>query len=266
MYSSIFEIYLTRSSPIHQLDPRVKVVITILIILSNAILPDGAWLAFSLTWLLILIICSISKINLGYLLKRSLIALPFALAAITVTFILPGEIVLTLQLGPWTLNITDTGMIRFFSIMLRSWLSVQIAILLILTTRFPDLTHSLRHLKVPLVIISIISFMYRYLFVLSDEAFRLLRARDARSAKLPNAKSGGSIIWRSRVAGNMAGQLFLRSYERSDRVYNAMLSRGYQGKILTMQTHNMTGSDWNWLFVSISAILIIQLIGHYHLF
>lgn len=261
MHASLFDTYLSITSPIHELDPRVKVVVTLLIILSNAILPDGAWLSFLFTWLLILALCMISKIKVSFLLKRSLLALPFALAAVTVTFNIPGELVLSLKVGPWILNLTDAGVIRFFSIMLRSWLSVQIAIILISTTQFPDLTHALRHLKVPIIIISIVSFMYRYLFVLSDETMRLLRARDARSARLPTKKGGGSLLWRSRVAGNMAGQLFLRSYERADRVYNAMLSRGYQGNLLTMSAHVMKRSDWIWLFISISIILIIQLVG-----
>ena len=103
------------------------------------------------------------------------------------------------------------------------------AILLTATTPFPDLLHALRHLRVPPVLVAIIAFMYRYLFVLADEAERLLRARAARSAGLPGG--GGRRV--DRLAGarrrHMAGQLFLRSYERSDRVYQrdagARLSR-----------------------------------------
>jgi cobalt/nickel transport system permease protein len=102
------------------------------------------------------------------------------------------------------------------------------AILLVATTQFPDMMHALRHLRVPSLLVAVISFMYGYLFVLADEVMRLLRARDSRSARLTGYRSGGSIPWRARVAGNMAGQLFLRSYERAP-AYNAMLSRGYTG-------------------------------------
>ncbi len=75
--------------------------------------------------------------------------------------------------------------------------------------------------------------MWRYLFVLADEALRLLRARQARSGQTdrPGLKPGGSLSWRGRVAGGMAGSLFLRAFERSDRIYMAMVARGYDGEV-----------------------------------
>ena len=95
------------------------------------------------------------------------------------------------------------------------------------------------HLRVPAILTTIIAFLYRYLFVLTDEVFRLLRARESRSAAVAGQRSGGGVMWRARVAGNMAGQLFLRSYERSDRIYNAMLARGYTGHLQTLNPHEM---------------------------
>ena len=77
--------------------------------------------------------------------------------------------------------------------------------------------------------VAIISFMYRYLAVLSDEATRMSRARASRSAQ-PDGKGGGSIVWRARVTGSMVGSLFLRSYERSERIYAAMQARGFEGE------------------------------------
>ena len=71
-----------------------------------------------------------------------------------------------------------------------------------------------------------ISFMYRYLFVLVDEAMRLQTARDARSVG-----AGRTLFWRAKVLGGMIGCLFIRSYERSERIYAAMLSRGYAGEV-----------------------------------
>ena len=91
MHSNALDRYQTGESPIHQLDPRVKVVVTVLFILSNVLLPDGAWLAFGLAWGLTLLIGLLAGLGLGYALKRSFVALPFALAAVTVVFNLPGE-------------------------------------------------------------------------------------------------------------------------------------------------------------------------------
>jgi cobalt/nickel transport system permease protein len=113
----------------------------------------------------------------------------------------------------------------------------------------------------PRLLVAIISFMYRYMFVLVDETMRLLRAREARSARLSTRKGGGSLLWRARVAGNMVGQLFLRSYERSERIYNAMLARGYRGQMLTLNPHTMRSSDWLAGLLACAALLAIQILS-----
>ena len=263
MHVSTFDRYETGASLIHRLDARVKVVVTVLFILSNVLLPDGAWLAFLLAWGMVLAVNLLARLQWSYALKRSFIALPFALAAITVIFSLPGQAVFTLHVGPWQWVATDAGLVRFASIVVRSWLSVQMAILLTATTQFSDLMHALRHLRVPQLLVAVISFMYRYLFVLADEAMRLMRAREARSARPAGAGgSGGTLRWRASVAGHMVGQLFLRSYERSDRVYNAMLARGYQGHFFTFNPHTMHRRDWLMAAAAGVALLLMQLAGH----
>jgi cobalt/nickel transport system permease protein len=259
--SSTIDRYQTGNSQIHQLDPRIKLVFAISFILSNVLLPDGAWLSFGLSWMIVLAITNLAQVKFGFVFKRSLIALPFALAAITLMFTLPGEPLTSFQLGSWTLTISDAGLIRFLSILARSWLSVQMAILLTATTKFPDLAHGLRHLGLPLILIAIISFMYRYLFVLVEEAGRLLRAREARSAASVTGKSP-SVFWRARVAGNMVGQLFLRSYERSDRVYNAMVVRGFRGEFLTFTPHRLDLTDWTVLVSGLLLLVFLQIISN----
>jgi cobalt/nickel transport system permease protein len=261
MHSDVFDRYHDIESFIHRLDPRVKVVVTVAFILSNALLPDGAWLAFGFAWLFLLFVNAFSNLGVGFTFKRSFVALPFALVAITVLFSIPGKALTTFHFIMWNLTISDMGLLRFMSILVRSWLSVQMAIMLVAVARFPDIVHALEHLRVPTILTTIIAFLYRYLFVLVDEVFRLLRAREARSAAAAGAKSGGSVRWRAQVAGNMAGQLFLRSYERSDRVYNAMLARGYTGHLLTINPHEMKRVDYVATALALFVILLLQLIG-----
>ncbi len=255
MHLNTFDHYQQHRTWIHRLDPRVKVLVALLFIISTALLPDGAWLAYMLSW------------AFGHRRRsRCLISSPGSwsnarcssylscLAAVTIIFTLPGDVLWT---GPFGLTMSDAGLERFFSIMLRSWISVQMAILLTATTRFPDLLHALRHLRVPAILVSILAFMYRYLFVLADEVGRLLRARAARSARLPAQHGGRSIWWRAKIAGSMVGQLLLRSLARSDRVYQAMLARGYRGELLTMNPHHMAPFDW---FVLCAALLLLLLL------
>ncbi len=122
--------------------------------------------------------------------------------------------------------------------------------------------------------------MLRYLDILADEALRLMRARDARSAgsggsliwrarvagdiddALAILRSSGSLIWRARVAGHMVGQLFLRSYERSERVHQAMLARGFDGRFLTVNPHQLHERDWWALAGTVSALALVQALGY----
>lgn len=263
MHADAFDRFHEAESRLHRLDPRVKVVITVLFILSNALLPDGAWAAFGLSWIVLLWANVLSSLGVDFTFKRSFVALPFALAAISAIFSPLGHPLAEWTLGSLKLIPTDVGLIKFASILLRSWLSVQAAILLVATTRFPDMIHAFEHLHVPAVLTTIVSFLYRYLFVLSDEVIRLLRARQSRSATVAGHKSGRNVIWRAKVTGNMAGQLFLRSYERSDRIYNAMLARGYTGQLRTLHPHIMKSSDWSFATLSVAIILLLQLTGRF---
>ncbi len=263
MHFDAFDRYHDHDSFIHRLDPRVKAVVTVVFIVSNALLPDGAWFAFGFAWLFLLFCNLFSKLGYTYTLKRSIIALPFALIAITVLFSIPGNPISTFRFLMWDFTITDAGLLRFISILIRSWLSVQMAILLVAVTRFPDLVHAFEHLRVPAILTTIIAFLYRYLFVLTDEVFRLLRARESRSAAAPGSRSGGGVMWRAKIAGNMAGQLFLRSYERSDRIYNAMLARGYAGHLYTLNPHEMKSADYYATAFAIAVIFLMQVIGRF---
>ena len=261
MHADAFDRYHEKESFVHHLDPRVKTIVTVVFIVSNALLPDGAWIAFVLAWLFVLAANFASGLGGGYTFKRSFIVLPFALVAVTVLFSIPGKVLTSFHFLMWDLAISDAGLLRFVSILIRSWLSVQMAILLVASTRFPDLIHALEHLHVPAILTTIIAFLYRYLFVLVDEVYRLLRARESRSAAKSGQRSGGSVAWRARVAGNMAGQLFLRSYERSDRIYNAMVSRGYSGRLYTLNPHEMKSRDYLVTALAIFVIFIMQILG-----
>jgi cobalt/nickel transport system permease protein len=193
-------------------------------------------------------------VGLLFAIRRSYIALPFVLAATPIPFIMPGPTLFQLPLLGWPVSVP--GAIRFVSILLRTWLAVQFAILLTAVTRFPDLLWALSKLKVPRLLVAMIGFLYRYLFVLADEALRMLRARAARSPRTPGVKRP-SIGWQSRVAGGMVGSLFLRALERSERVYSAMVSRGYDGQVRSVTDFRMVRLDWVALTTALMALLVV---------
>jgi cobalt/nickel transport system permease protein len=253
--------YQFRRSVVHRLDPRVKVVLALCLILALGLLPEGAWAGFGFIFLLLLCAAILSRLGPLFTVRRSYIAIPFMLAALAVPFTVPGPTLFELPLLGW--KVSAPGVIRLLSVLSRSWLAVQFAILLTATTRFPDLLWSLGALGVPGPLVSTIGFMYRYLFVLADEANRMLRARSARSVAAREG-AGPSVLWQGKVAGAMAGSLFLRALERSERIYGAMLARGYDGKMRTLQAFHMQARDWGVLAtvgLALSLMLVISRAG-----
>jgi len=182
------------------------------------------------------------------------------LAALPLVFTRPGDIIATIPIGPITLSISGQGLQEFATIALKSWVSVQVALLLTFTTPFHDLVDGLRQLRMPRIIVSTISFMYRYIAVLSDEAGRMMRARASRSADV-DGHGGGTVVWRMRVVGGMVGSLFLRSYERSERVYAAMQSRGFQGELRHMHGRPLDASDWTFFIGMAAGIAAFAIAG-----
>jgi cobalt/nickel transport system permease protein len=233
MHIHYLDPYRPRASLIHQLDPRVKFVLAVAFILATALTPPGAWPVYILLFAIAVSVVIASTLGVGYVLKRSALALPFVLAALPLLATVPGPSAVVLQAGSWPIAISWAGLERFASLAFKSWLSVQMAIVLAASTSFPDLLLAMRAVKIPRLLVATVGLMWRYLFVLADEALRLMRARAARSgqASLPGLKPGGSLAWRARVTGGLAGNLFLRALERADRIYAAMAARSYDGEV-----------------------------------
>ncbi len=261
MHIHFLDPYRPRSSPIHRLDPRVKFVLALAFILTTALTPHGAWPIYILLFSIVFSVEILSDLGAGYVLKRAALALPFVLAALPLIFTTPGPALLTLHIGPWSPAISQPGLERFLSIALKSWISVQAAILLASSTPFPDLLVAMRAVRIPRLLVAIFGLMWRYLFVLADEALRLMRARAARSGQSlsPGAKTGGGLAWRARVTGGMAGNLFLRAIERSDRIYVAMLSRGYDGEVRAIPLPSLKLTQW--FILTLSLGLFASLLG-----
>lgn len=261
MHVHFLDPYRHRASPWHRLDPRVKFVLTLAFILAVALTPPGVWPVYILLFAIVLAVEILSDLGVAYVLKRAVLALPFILAAVPIIFTTQGVPLLEIPVWNWTLMISQEGLARFISIALKSWISVQAAILLASSTPFPDLLVAMRAVKIPRLLVAIFGLMWRYLFVLVDEVLRLLRARAARSghADRPGLKPGGKLAWRARVAGGMAGNLFMRAFERSDRIYVAMLSRGYDGEVRSAPLPALSSLSWLILIIGLFILGVLVL-------
>ena len=222
--------YLEGRSWFHTADARIKLLMALGFIFATTSIPPGKWLAFAAMLALVWLAAGFSRVGLTRIFLRSLVAIPFILIALPTVFTKPGAPLFDLDIMFFTLTGTREGLDFFISVLLKSWASVTAATVLTATTPPMRLLEALRSLRIPAVLVAIVMLMYRYLFVLVDEAQRLMRARAARSAAI-GRKSGGSIVWRAKSAGGMAGSLFIRTLDRSERIYMAMLARGYDGNL-----------------------------------
>lgn len=259
-----FDRYIDASSAVHALDARIKLVFTLLFVLVLALLPRGAWLALALAALVLWLAVVQARVGLRVIIGRSFVAAPFALIGVTLLFSRTGTVLFDVPVGFATLQVTDTGVLAFATLLVKSWLSVQASLLLMATTHVADVLVALRALRLPATLVAILGFAYRYLFVMTDEAQRMLRARDCRSATLAGRRAGGTIRWRATVTGRMAGTLFLRAYERSERIYLAMLARGYDGEPRSMAVPDIPSAQRVALVAGL--VLLVALLGLSHFF
>jgi cobalt/nickel transport system permease protein len=245
--------YIARESPIHAADARLKFLLTIAFIVAIGLLPVGSFVAIAIAWAALVVLSATAGLGPFRLSRGAFFALPFMLAALPLVFTRPENPIASIPLGPFTVTISGYGLLLFATIATKSWVSVQAALLLTYTTPFHDLVDGLRRLRLPGILVSTTSFMYRYLAVLSGEASRLVRARASRSADL-TGRGGGSIRWRAGVVGGMVGSLFIRSFERSERVYAAMQARGFEGELKSLHGHVATPVEVAWFILLLGAI------------
>jgi len=246
---SFLDQYSDRDSFIHRLDPRTKFITTLLLIVGVVLTPPNRWSAFALYFALIATLLLLSKVPIFYVLKRSLVIMPFVLMiAIFIPFFKEGEVAGSYNIWLWQVSVTYSGLQVLTNIVIKAWLSIVSLILLTSTTKMTGLLKGLEQLRMPKVMVMILSFMYRYLFVLFDEVMRMKQARDSRNF-------GGKRLWQIRTIGNMIGTLFIRSYERGERVYAAMVARGFDGQTRTLDCLNFRKAD-AYFGVSLSLVLI----------
>ena len=210
-------------SVVHHLDARAKIIVFFTFILIAVSSPPTSFILFGLLALVLIAIALSAKLPLGHLVKKVLIILPFLLVvAISIPFVKKDGVGGGYNLGFGGLSVSQSGLWILWNVVIKSSLGIFSIILLSSTTSFPQLVRGMERLGFPKIFTILASFMYRYSFILVDELQRMNRARDSRGF-------GGRWFWQSRVIGHMVGALFLRSFHRGERVYQAMLSRGYNG-------------------------------------
>ncbi len=144
-------------------------------------------------------------------------------------------------------------LVILWSVLAKSWLSAFAAGVLTSTTEFADLLKGLSMLGTPRVIVALLSFAYRYVFVLVDEAERMNRARDARDCGGRSSRAR-----KLQIVGSMIASLFIRSYERAERVFFAMKSRGFDGEVKTLRGLRVVREDILFVVVTLGLLCAVR--------
>jgi len=249
MKHSFIDKYSGLNSLVHKLDPRTKLISSLAFIIAIVMTPASNWKVYAIYLITLLALVYLSRLPFSYVLKRSLLIVPFVfIIAVFVPFFKHGQEAWSGNIGMWHIVVTYQGLNVLINVVIRAWLSMICLTILTSTTKFTDMLKGMYLLKVPAVFVQILSFMYRYLFVLVDQAMRMQMARDSR-----NFGSNRKLILKT--MGNIIGMLFIRSYERGERIYVAMLSRGYNSEIPVVNKLRYRLPDV--CFASALAVLII---------
>jgi cobalt/nickel transport system permease protein len=212
-------LYLERDTSLHRLPPEVKIAAMVSATVIVVITPREALWAFAGYAVLVAAIAAIGRVPAGWLAKRSLVEVPFVLLALALPFLAAGEKVVFLGL-----EVSRDGLYGGFNILAKGTLGVLLSLILAATTTTRDLIVGLDRLRCPQIITQIATFMLRYLAVLGGEARRMRIARISRG-------DDPRFLWQVRGFATGVGALFLRAFERGERVYLAMVARGYEGRM-----------------------------------
>lgn len=212
-------LYRDGQSLVHRLPAEVKVVCLVAFVLAVVATPRELFWPFGIYALIILAVWRIAQIPLGWVLPRMLIEAPFVVLAILLPFAEGGE-----RVAVGGLSLSVTGLHAAWGILVKGTLGVAASLTVAATTSARELPLALSRLGVPGLVTSMLVLMIRYIDLLSAEASRMRMARISRGDSPRTLHQVGAIA-------KSVGALFLRAYERGERVYLAMLSRGYEGRI-----------------------------------
>ena len=239
---------------LHRLDPRAKVLVTLAFIVTIVSFDKYAVTALVPLFLFPVVMVSLGNLPSRYIIKKIAILCPVALVAGMFNPFFDREVLL--HIG--AIGITG-GWVSFASIVVRAILTVGAAIILVGVTGFPAICQALERLGAPRVFAVQLLFLYRYLFVLTEEGARVSRARELRSFGEKGLGLGSF--------GPLVGHLLLRTWRRAERIHVAMLARGFIGEFHTRREFRFGSKElfflcgWSALFVMLRLRNLPDLLG-----
>ncbi|MCA2187265.1 cobalt ECF transporter T component CbiQ [Nonomuraea cavernae] len=242
------QLYLPGGSAVHRLPPQCKLLAVFSFALVVVATPRERFWAFAVYAVMLVAVALLARVPLPYVLRRMVIELPFVLFAFLIPVIGMGERITVLGL-----SLSVEGLWAAWNILAKATLGVVASILLAATTEPRVILLGAQRLRLPSLLVQIAMFMLRYLDVILDEMRRMKVARESRGFEARNFRH-------IPVIARSAGALFIRSYERGERVHLAMLSRGYSGQMPIIGEISASARQWGTaLALPILALAVLGL-------
>ncbi|MFE3600256.1 cobalt ECF transporter T component CbiQ [Streptomyces sp. NPDC059142] len=236
-------------SPVHALPPHCKLAAVFCFVLVVVSTPRAAVWAFALYAALLAGVAAVARIPAGVLLRRMLIEVPFVAFAVLMPFVVPGE-----QIRVAGVPLSVPGLWDAWNVLAKGTLGVAASVILASTTELRALLLGLQRLRLPPLLVQIASFMIRYGDVITDEMRRMSIARRSRGFEARGVRQWG-------VLAKSAGALFIRAYERGERVHLAMVSRGYTGTMPVIDEVTASRAQWTYAAALPVTALAVCLLG-----
>jgi cobalt/nickel transport system permease protein len=225
-------LHLPGTSPVHRLPAEVKIVAAFLGVVCVVLTPREAFPVFAGHLVVLAVVWAIARIPPGWMARRALIEAPFVVLAVLLPLTGPDPRVEWLGVA-----LSEPGLLGAWNILVKGTLGVLTSLTLAATTPLRDLLLGLQRLRAPAIVVTITTLMLRYADVIAAEARRMRLARISRG-------HDPRFLWQAGATARGIGTLFVRSYERGERVHLAMLSRGWAGRMPPMGTERTTGRHW----------------------
>ena len=234
----VHALYRHGNSILHRLRPQTKIAAAFLFVFAVVATPREAIWAFGVYAVVLVALASLAELGVRFVATRMLVEVPFVVAALLFPFLAGGETVEVLGIG-----LSRTGLWDMWNVLAKATLGLLTSVVLAGTTEIPSMLRGFDALRVPRVLTAIMGFMIRYLDVVLGE-FRRMRVAMQSRAHNP------TWLGQAKPYATSAGTIFVRSYERGERVYLAMASRGYAGHMPSVAADAAPWSQW-------AAVLVV---------